>query len=271
MGETSVYGLVNPFDSDATNNKENINIENKIFEVDDEDDPKEVFTYLMKNKEINSWKSWNPDKLKSTISSPLKEDMQTSSSDSTHDYSSAKDILQIIQVASDQELTELDETMLKKSRSKRHKKKYQSIDYASTSNDENDNSAKTSKRVKKASHDKLPLKPANFQSLLKCIKTTNKSSDATKTLVNVEKETVADDSQFNSRSSSLTLSANSDNNDNQSSSTVRRKSLLKPAVDLTRPSISKIELTHPSTSKIAQTLSSLVEFSKDIISKEEID
>lgn len=44
MGETSVYGLVNPFDSDATNNKENINIENEIFEVDDEDDPKEVFT-----------------------------------------------------------------------------------------------------------------------------------------------------------------------------------------------------------------------------------
>lgn len=91
-----------------------------------------------------------------------------------------------------------------------------------------------------------------------CIHHTIAFTDATKTLVNVEKETVADDSQFNSRSSSLTLPANSDNNDNQSSSTVRRKSLLKPAVDLTRPSISKIELTHPSTSKIAQTLSSFV-------------
>lgn len=39
----------------------------------------------MKNKEINNWKSWDPDKLKSQISSPLKDedDMQASSSDST--------------------------------------------------------------------------------------------------------------------------------------------------------------------------------------------
>ncbi|XP_070151999.1 putative leucine-rich repeat-containing protein DDB_G0290503 [Polyergus mexicanus] len=172
---------------------------------------------------------------------------------SKNDYSSAKDILQINQVASDQELSELDETKLKKSRSKRHKKKYQSTDDASTLNDENDNGAKTRKKVKKASYDKLPLKPANFQSLLKCTKTTNKSPDATKTRINVKKKTVAD-SQF-SRSSSLTLLANYDNNDNQSSSTVHEKSLLKPVVDLT--SISKIE----------QICSSLVEFSKDIISK----
>lgn len=94
----------------------------------------------------------------------------------TDNYSSARDILQIIQIASDQEFSELDETKLKKSRAKRHKKKYQSIDDASTSNDENDNGAKTSKRLKNVSHDKLPLQPASFQSLLKCTKTTNKSS-----------------------------------------------------------------------------------------------
>lgn len=44
MGKTAVYGLKNPFDSDATNNKENITIESNIFELDDdENDPKEVF------------------------------------------------------------------------------------------------------------------------------------------------------------------------------------------------------------------------------------
>lgn len=39
----------------------------------------------MKNKEINNWKSWDPDKLKSQISSPLKDedDIRASSSDST--------------------------------------------------------------------------------------------------------------------------------------------------------------------------------------------
>lgn len=39
----------------------------------------------MKNKKINNWKSWDPEKLKSQISPPLKdeEDVQTSSSNST--------------------------------------------------------------------------------------------------------------------------------------------------------------------------------------------
>lgn len=44
MGETSVYGLMNPFDSDSIDNKENI-----IYEILDEDDendsnPEEVFS-----------------------------------------------------------------------------------------------------------------------------------------------------------------------------------------------------------------------------------
>lgn len=44
MGETSVYGLMNSFDSDTMDNKENV-----VHEISDEDnenenDPKEVFT-----------------------------------------------------------------------------------------------------------------------------------------------------------------------------------------------------------------------------------
>jgi len=43
MGDTSVYGLVNPFDSDVINNKENVeNIE--FIDEDNENDPKEVFS-----------------------------------------------------------------------------------------------------------------------------------------------------------------------------------------------------------------------------------
>ncbi|XP_018366000.1 PREDICTED: uncharacterized protein LOC108763133 [Trachymyrmex cornetzi] len=84
MGETAVYGLENPFDSDATN-KENITIEPNIVEIDDDENDREVFTYLMKEKQINNWKSWDPQKLKSKLSSPLKdEDMQTSSSDNSY-------------------------------------------------------------------------------------------------------------------------------------------------------------------------------------------
>ncbi|XP_071581960.1 uncharacterized protein [Temnothorax nylanderi] len=37
------------------------------------------------------------------------------------------------------------------------------------------NKLKKSKKVKRVSHDTLLLKPANFQSVLKCTKTTNKS------------------------------------------------------------------------------------------------
>jgi len=43
MGDTSVYGLVNSFDSDGINDKENIaNIE--CIDEDNENDPKEVFS-----------------------------------------------------------------------------------------------------------------------------------------------------------------------------------------------------------------------------------
>lgn len=81
-------------------------------------------------------------------------------------------------------------------------------------------------------------------------------TDAIEIRINIEKETVLDDSQFNLSSSSLTLpvncnnneTANCNNNDNQSNSTVRQKNLLQPVVHLTHPSISKTE----------QTLSSLV-------------
>lgn len=48
MGETALYGLENLFDSDATNNKENITIEPNIIdniEIDeDENDSNEVFS-----------------------------------------------------------------------------------------------------------------------------------------------------------------------------------------------------------------------------------
>lgn len=66
----------------------------------------------------------------------------------------------------------------------------------------------------------MPLKPINFQSILKCTNTTNKSpDDATKTRVNVEK-------------------------DNQSISTVHKKSQSQPSVNLTRCDISNIVQTH---------------------------
>jgi len=43
MGDTSVYGLVNTFDFDAINNKENVeNIE--FIDKDNGNDPKEVFS-----------------------------------------------------------------------------------------------------------------------------------------------------------------------------------------------------------------------------------
>lgn len=65
-------------------------------------------------------------------------------------------------------------------------------------------------------------------------------TDAAKTQINVKEEI---DSQFNIRSSSLTLPENYGNNNNPSSSTVCQKSLSQPIVLLTRPSISTIEWT----------------------------
>lgn len=83
--------------------------------------------------------------------------------------------------------------------------------------------------------------PFLFLYFLHCIHHIFVFIDATKTRVNVEKETVADNSQFYSRRFSLTSPANCDNIDNQSNSTIRQKSLLKPVDLLTRPSISNIE------------------------------
>ncbi|XP_071632230.1 uncharacterized protein [Temnothorax longispinosus] len=89
MGETSTYGLMNPFDSDAID-KENTNIE--ILDDDDdsnENDPNEVFSYLMENENITNWKSWDPNKLKSEISPPLKDKNNTQASSSNTQASSS--------------------------------------------------------------------------------------------------------------------------------------------------------------------------------------
>ncbi|KYN29455.1 UPF0439 protein C9orf30 like protein [Trachymyrmex cornetzi] len=86
MGETAVHGLLNLFDSDCVlaeclhdgehiNKKEAIGNKENIYDLEkkNENDPAEVFSYLINNDEITDWKSWDPNKLKSKISPPLKD------------------------------------------------------------------------------------------------------------------------------------------------------------------------------------------------------
>ncbi|TGZ51581.1 Uncharacterized protein DBV15_11923, partial [Temnothorax longispinosus] len=75
MGETAVHGLNNPFDSDCIDNeKENAS---SVIEISEKGDDNDLAQYLMKNKQISDWKTWDKQKLKSKISSPLKENVST--------------------------------------------------------------------------------------------------------------------------------------------------------------------------------------------------
>ncbi|XP_018377336.1 PREDICTED: uncharacterized protein LOC108757379 [Trachymyrmex cornetzi] len=79
LGDTTVSGLANPFDSDYVDTigtVDNKLQENTVIDLQDEDnenDPQEIFSYLVENKEINEWKSWNIKKLKSQKSFPLQD------------------------------------------------------------------------------------------------------------------------------------------------------------------------------------------------------
>ncbi|XP_072750564.1 uncharacterized protein [Anoplolepis gracilipes] len=81
MGETTVNGLSNPFDSDHIEDvRSTIGsiLENDNISQEDENDSAEIFSQLLKNKEINDWKSWEPKKLKSQKCSLLQiEDSPT--------------------------------------------------------------------------------------------------------------------------------------------------------------------------------------------------
>ncbi|KYN28620.1 hypothetical protein ALC57_01963 [Trachymyrmex cornetzi] len=83
--KTGGGGLLYPFDSDCVrveclhdgdiDKKEVIRNKENIYDLEkcNENDPAEVFSYLINNDKITDWKSWDPNKLKSKISPPLKD------------------------------------------------------------------------------------------------------------------------------------------------------------------------------------------------------
>ncbi|XP_071575561.1 uncharacterized protein [Temnothorax nylanderi] len=78
MSQASVSGLHNPFDSDsitAPTDKDVIlvdDIQDDASSDPSNSNPAEVFSYLLQNKDINSWESCNIQNLRSERSSPLK-------------------------------------------------------------------------------------------------------------------------------------------------------------------------------------------------------
>ncbi|XP_019888573.1 uncharacterized protein LOC109611251 [Ooceraea biroi] len=80
IGEVTVHGLINPFDSDF--GKENISNStvNNMLQEDNENDLTQIFSYLIENKEISDRKSWDTKKLKIQKSFPLQiQDTPTTS------------------------------------------------------------------------------------------------------------------------------------------------------------------------------------------------